>query len=60
MADEVAELTAAVLQNAAIIGDFYRALHDQHLPENLIHELVSDYHREALLLGYTVIIGDDD
>lgn len=50
MSDEVTALTAAVLQNAAILGEFYRALHDQHLPENLVHELVSDYHREALLI----------
>ncbi len=45
MADDESDTeTKFVLQNAAIIGEFYSALRDLKLPDVLIFELVADYH----------------
>lgn len=60
MADDESDTeTKFVLQNAAIIGEFYSALRDLKLPDVLIFELVADYHREVLLMGDFVPLEDD-
>lgn len=43
------EVTAALMQTAAVLADFYKALRDSGVPDELSFELVADYHRECIL-----------
>lgn len=43
------DITAYLLQTAAALADFYKALRDSGVPDTLSFELVADYHREAIL-----------
>lgn len=59
-ATELEDAAAELRQNAWLLGEFWQACRDAGLPEGVAHEVVTDYHRECLLLGDEIISRDGD